>query len=147
MSDIGERQGPVILLIEDNPGDALLAAEALKECETDCRLEIVSTGSDALAYLRKQAPFESAVRPILILLDINIPVKNGREVLAEIKDAPELRRIPVVMLTTSGAETDVSSCYDLHANGYVIKSMDIESFIGAMKSIVSFWVNTCVVTS
>ncbi len=128
-----------ILLVEDNPGDARLLREALAEAKIRNRLHVVADGAEALAYLRRQDTFAAAVRPDLILLDLNLPGKDGREVLAEIKRDEDLRRIPVVILTTSQAEADVARAYDLHANAYVTKPLDIEQFITVVKSIEDFW--------
>ena len=136
MKAIGEVD---ILLVEDNPGDARLLREALAEAKIRNRLHLVADGVEALAYLRRQDPFVAAFRPELILLDLNLPGKDGREVLAEIKRDEDLRRIPVVILTTSQAEADVARAYDLHANAYVTKPLDIEQFITVVKSIEDFW--------
>lgn len=140
MKIVGE---PVdILLVEDNPGDARLMKEALAEAKIRNRLHLVADGLEALAYLRRQEPFAGAVRPDLILLDLNLPGKDGREVLAEIKGDKDLRRIPVVILTTSRAEADIARAYDLHANAYVTKPLDIEQFITVVQSIEDFWLTT-----
>ncbi len=140
MKTVGE---PVdILLVEDNPGDARLMKEALAEAKIRNRLQVVADGVGALAYLRRQEPFAGAVRPDLILLDLNLPGKDGREVLAEIKGDKDLRRIPVVILTTSRAEADIARAYDLHANAYVTKPLDIEQFITVVQSIEDFWLTT-----
>jgi chemotaxis family two-component system response regulator Rcp1 len=137
MKIVGE---PVdILLVEDNPGDARLMKEALAEAKIRNRLHLVADGLEALAYLRRQDPFAGAGRPDLILLDLNLPGKDGREVLAEIKGDWDLRRIPVVILTTSRAESDIVRAYDLHADAYVTKPLDIEQFITVVKSIEDFW--------
>ncbi|PKU22901.1 response regulator [Telmatospirillum siberiense] len=124
-----------ILLVEDNPGDARLATEAWKEGGVPGRLHIVADGDEAIRYLRRP----EAGRPDLLLLDLNLPCKDGREVLAEIKGDPELRRIPVVVLTTSQADPDVIRSYDLHANCFVAKPVDLDSFIAVIKSIAEFW--------
>jgi len=137
MKVVGE---PVdILLVEDNPGDARLMKEALTEVKIGNRLHLVANGVEALAYLRRQDPFADAGRPDLILLDLNLPGKDGREVLAEIKGDQDLRRIPVVILSTSRAEADIARAYDLQANAYVTKPLDIEQFITVVKSIENFW--------
>ena len=137
MKMLGERVD--ILLVEDNPGDARLMQEALAEARVRNRLHVVADGVEALAYLRRQHPFASAIRPDLILLDLNLPGKDGRDVLAEIKRDEDLRRIPVVILTTSQAEADIARAYDLHANAYVTKPLDVEQFITVVKSIEDFW--------
>jgi len=129
-----------ILLVEDNPGDVRLTREAMKEAKIHNQLHVVSDGVEALAFLRRQGAFANAVRPHLILLDLNLPRKDGREVLAEVKEDPDLRRIPVVILTTSEAETDILKAYDLHANCYIAKPVDIEQFLRVVKSIEDFWV-------
>lgn len=132
-----------ILLVEDSPGDVRLTQEALKEGKVLNELQVVSDGVEALALLHKQGKYTRAARPDLILLDLNLPKKDGREVLAEIKEDPNLRRIPVVVLTVSKAEEDIIRTYDLHANCYVTKPVDLEQFIQAVKSIEDFWL--CVV--
>jgi CheY-like chemotaxis protein len=137
MTIVGERVD--ILLVEDSPGDARLMQEALAEAKVRNRLHLVADGVEALAYLRRQGPFARAVRPDLILLDLNLPGKDGREVLAEIKQDEDLRRIPVVILSTSQAETDVARAYDLHANCYITKPLDVERLITVVKSIEDFW--------
>ena len=128
-----------ILLVEDNPGDVRLTQEALGEAKVRNNLAVARDGVEALEYLRRQGPFESAVRPDLILLDLNLPLKDGREVLAEIKADPELRRLPVVVLTTSTAEKDILESYNLHANCYISKPVDLEQFVGIVSSIEDFW--------
>ena len=130
-----------ILLVEDNPGDVRLTIEALKEGRVRNRLSVARDGVEALAFLRRQGPHAQAPRPDLILLDLNLPRKDGREVLAEIKDDAVLRRIPVVVLTTSKAEEDVLRTYDLHANCYITKPVDLEQFIMVVRSIDDFWLS------
>lgn len=137
MSPIGS---PVeILLVEDNPGDVRLTREALKEGKIHNRLHVAADGVEALAFLRRQGAHARAVKPDLILLDLNLPRKNGLEVLQELKADEALRRIPVVILTTSSAEKDVVASYDLHANCFVTKPVDIEQFITVVKSVEDFW--------
>lgn len=128
-----------ILMVEDNPGDVRLTREALRDAKVRNHLSTVRDGVEALAFLRRQGPFSAAPRPDLILLDLNLPRKGGREVLAEIKEDPELRRIPVVILTTSRDEQDVLAAYNLHANCYVVKPVDLEQFVAIVKSIEDFW--------
>ncbi len=128
-----------ILLVEDNPGDVRLTQEALKEGKVRNKLHVVGDGVEALAFLRQEGEYAETPRPDLILLDLNLPRKNGREVLAEIKEHPNLRRIPVVILTVSQAEEDVLRTYDLHANCYVTKPVDLEQFIKVVGSIEDFW--------
>lgn len=129
-----------ILLVEDNPGDVRLTREAMMEAKIHNQLQVVSDGVEAMAFLRRQGSYANAVRPHLILLDLNLPRKDGREVLAEVKQDPDLRRIPVVILTTSEAETDILKAYDLHANCYIAKPVDIEQFLTVVKSIEDFWI-------
>ena len=134
------RARPVeILLVEDNPGDVRLTIEALRDGKVHNNLNVARDGVEALAYLRREAPFTSTVRPDLILLDLNLPRKDGREVLAEIKADPELKTIPVVVLTTSRAEQDVLRSYELQANCFVTKPVDLDQFIEVVKSIENFW--------
>ncbi len=128
-----------ILLVEDSPTDVLLAQEALEQAAVLNRLHVVSDGVEAMQYLRGEAPFQHALRPHLVLLDLNLPRKDGREVLADIKGDPDLRRIPVVVLTTSRAEEDVSRAYGLHANCYIAKPVDFDRFTLVVKAIESFW--------
>ncbi len=130
-----------ILLVEDNSGDARLTLEALKETRLYNKLQHVADGVEALAYLRREGRHANAPRPDLILLDLNLPRKDGREVLAEIKADQELRRIPVVVLTTSQSEEDISIAYDLNANCYVAKPVDLDNFIKVVRIIEEFWLN------
>lgn len=130
-----------ILLIEDNPGDIRLTEEAFKEGKIRNNLRVVTNGVKAISFLRKEGKYKKAVRPDLILLDLNLPKKDGREVLAEIKNDKNLRRIPVVVLTTSKAEEDIVRSYDLHANSYITKPVDMDDFIGIVRSIEEFWFN------
>jgi two-component system, chemotaxis family, response regulator Rcp1 len=128
-----------ILLVEDNPGDVRLTQEALKEGKVRNNLSVVPDGVEAMAYLRRQGKYSDAVRPDLVLLDLNLPKKDGREVLAEVKGDEHLRRIPVVVLTTSDSEKDILRSYNLHANCYITKPVDLEKFITVVKSIEDFW--------
>ncbi|MCX7898280.1 MAG: response regulator [Rhodocyclaceae bacterium] len=127
------------LLVEDNPGDVRLTQEALKESKLRNHLSVVGDGEEALAFLRRKPPYENAPRPDVILLDLNLPKKNGREVLAEIKADPDLRRIPVVVITSSEAEQDILMSYDLHVNCYVTKPVDLDQFIKVVRSVSEFW--------
>jgi CheY-like chemotaxis protein len=135
----GSGQPIEILLVEDNPGDVRLTLEALKEGKVRNNMHVVGDGEKAMAYLRREAGYESAVRPDLVLLDLNLPRKDGREVLADMKADDDLRRIPVVVLTTSKAEEDILKTYDLHANCYITKPVDLDQFMAVVKSIESFW--------
>jgi CheY-like chemotaxis protein len=128
-----------ILLVEDNLGDVRLTQEALKEGKVHNNLSVVADGVEAMAYLRQQGRFRTAARPDIILLDLNLPKKNGREVLAEIKQDGELKHIPVVILTTSKADEDVLKSYNLYANCYITKPVDLDQFIRVVQSIENFW--------
>jgi two-component system, chemotaxis family, response regulator Rcp1 len=128
-----------LLLVEDNPGDVRLTIEALKDGKIHNHLSHVSDGEEALAFLRRQGQYAKVPRPDLILLDLNLPKKDGREVLKEIKQENELKRIPVVILTTSTAEKDIIRTYDLHANCYINKPVDFDQFTNVVKSIENFW--------
>ena len=128
-----------ILLVEDNPGDVRLTMEALREAKVHNNVSVAKDGVEAMAYLRREGPHANARRPDLILLDLNLPKKDGREVLAEIKADAGLKQIPVVILTTSRAEQDIVKSYDLHANCYVTKPVDLDQFITVVRSIEDFW--------
>jgi chemotaxis family two-component system response regulator Rcp1 len=128
-----------ILLVEDNPADVDLTQETLAYAKIRNRLHVVNDGDDALAFLRRQGRYSEAIRPDLILLDLNLPRKDGREVLAELKADPELRSIPVVVLTSSDAEKDVVRSYDLGANCYVTKPVDLDQFANVVRTIEDFW--------
>lgn len=128
-----------ILLVEDNPGDVRLTKELLRESKVLNELHVVTDGAEALAFLRREGRHSQAARPDLILLDLNLPRRDGREVLADIKRDPSLRRIPVVILTTSRAEEDVVRTYDLHANCYITKPVDLHEFVKVVRSIEDFW--------
>ena len=128
-----------ILLVEDSPGDVRLTRETLKDAKVLNHLNVVGDGEEAMAFLRRDAPHADAPRPDLILLDLNLPKKDGREVLAEIKSDSQLRRIPVVVLTTSAAEQDILESYDLHANCYITKPVDLDQWMTVVKSIEDFW--------
>ena len=128
-----------ILLAEDNPGDIRLTQQALKDSKMHNNLHVVNDGEQAVSFLRRLPPYENAPRPGLFLLDLNMPKKDGREVLEEIKDDPELRSIPTVVLTTSEADQDVMSAYQLHANAYITKPVDFDQFVDVVKGIQEFW--------
>ena len=140
MSDQPAPQPIEILLVEDDPGDVLMTREAFEDYKIANRLAVVSNGEDAIAYLRRQGRFADAPTPDLVLLDLNLPRRDGREVLSDIKGDPSLRRIPVVILTTSDAEEDVIAAYDLHANAYVRKPVDFEQFVTAVRAIDDFFI-------
>jgi chemotaxis family two-component system response regulator Rcp1 len=137
---IGTYGQPIdILLVEDNPGDVRLTIEALKEGKVLNTLSVAVDGVEALSFLHKEGPYADAPRPDLILLDLNLPKKDGREVLAEIKSDDKLKCIPVVVLTTSQAEQDIFKSYNLHANCFITKPVDLEQFIVVLQSIEDFW--------
>lgn len=129
------------LLVEDNPGDVRLTREALLECDVPNNLSVVQDGMEAVAYLRREGQYADAPRPDVVLLDLNLPKKDGREVLAVIKADPGLKRIPVAVLTSSEAEKDILASYDLHANRYIAKPVDLDQFIQVIQSIKHFWVH------
>ena len=128
-----------ILLIEDNPGDVRLTQEAMRAAKMTNTLHVVEDGIQAMEFLRRRSRFKDAPRPDLILLDLNLPKKDGRAVLAEVKTDPDLRRIPVVVLTTSRSEEDVLQAYDMHANAYVTKPVNLDQFLRIVALIDEFW--------
>ncbi|MEI7834078.1 MAG: response regulator [bacterium] len=128
-----------VLIVEDNPGDVRLTLEALKESKTRNNVSVACDGVEAMEFLRREGKYSDVERPDLILLDLNLPRKDGREVLAEIKEDQLLRRIPVVILTTSTAEADIFRTYDLHANCYITKPVDMDQFIHVVQTIEDFW--------
>jgi two-component system, chemotaxis family, response regulator Rcp1 len=130
-----------ILLVEDSPGDVRLTIEALKEGKILNNLSLAKDGVEAMAFLRKEGKYANATRPDLILLDLNLPKKNGQEVLAEIKNDINLKRIPVVILTISKMEEDILKTYENHANCYIVKPVDLDQFLGVVKSIEDFWLS------
>jgi chemotaxis family two-component system response regulator Rcp1 len=135
-----ETEKPVdILLVEDNPGDARLAKEALKDSKIRNNLDTVGDGEEAIKYLKKEGKYANVSRPDLILLDLNLPKKDGREVLKEIKEHEDFKRIPVVILTMSKSEEDILKSYNLHANCYITKPIDLNQFVKVVKSIEDFW--------
>ncbi len=133
-----------ILLIEDNPGDVRLAQEAFKEGKYNVNLEVVMDGLEAIKFLHKEAPYQDVVTPDLILLDLNLPKKDGREVLQEVKSDPDLKCIPIVVLTTSNAQQDILKSYNLHVNSYINKPVDFDRFFDIIQTIEEFWVQTAV---
>jgi two-component system, chemotaxis family, response regulator Rcp1 len=139
MTNVFEGRPVEILLVEDNAGDVRLAREGLRECKLLNNLSVADDGVKALAFLRQEGEYAQAPRPDLIMLDLNLPRKDGREVLKEIKEDSQLKSIPVVILTTSKAEEDIVKSYSLHANCYVTKPLAIEQFINVVQAIESFW--------
>jgi two-component system, chemotaxis family, response regulator Rcp1 len=136
-TDVGE---PIeILMVDDSMGDVRLAQVALEEARVRNRLSVVNDGEQAMAFLRREDGYADAPRPDLVLLDLNMPRMDGREVLAQIKGDPDLRSIPVVVLTTSEAEADIVKAYDLHANAYITKPVDLEAFLDAVRVVEEFW--------
>ena len=137
---VGEESRPIeILLVEDNAGDVRLVKEALEENKFLNNLHVARDGVEAMAFLHKEGKYANAVRPDLILLDLNLPKKDGREVLAEVKVDEDLKRIPVVIMTISKAEEDILKTYNLHANCYITKPIDLDQFIKVVKSVENFW--------
>lgn len=130
-----------ILLVEDDEGDVVMTREALDEGKVLNRLHVVGDGVEALSFLRREGAYADAPRPDLILLDLNLPRRDGRQVLGEVKNDPELRRIPVVVLTTSEAEEDILRSYDLHANAYVTKPVDFNRFVAVIQQIDDFFIS------
>jgi len=141
MQDWNEASLVEILLVEDSPGDVRLTLEALKEAKMNNRMTVVGDGVEAMEYLRRQGKYVDATRPDVVLLDLNLPRKDGRKVLAEMKEDPDLRVIPVVVLTTSRAEEDVLKAYQHHANCYITKPVDFQQFLHVVQSIENFWLS------
>jgi chemotaxis family two-component system response regulator Rcp1 len=130
-----------VLLVEDSPGDVRLTQEALKDAKVHINLRVVRDGIDAMAFLMREGEYATVPRPDLILLDLNLPRKDGREVLKDIKENPELKSIPVVVLTTSASEADILRSYLLHANCYITKPVNLDGFLTVVKSIDNFWLS------
>jgi chemotaxis family two-component system response regulator Rcp1 len=142
IDDTGSRPGPIeVLLVEDSPGDVRLTREALKDAKVHISLNVACDGIEAMAFLEKQGAYAKAPRPDLILLDLNLPKKDGRAVLKEIKGSTALATIPVVILTTSAAQEDVLNSYRLHANCYITKPVSLEGFLKVVQSIDDFWLS------
>jgi two-component system, chemotaxis family, response regulator Rcp1 len=142
MESIGKGATPIeVLLVEDSPGDVRLTREAFKDAKVHINLHVAPDGAEAMAYLGREGKFVNAPRPDLILLDLNLPKKDGREVLQEIKESPTLKSIPVVILTTSASEADILRSYEFHANCYITKPVDLEGFLTVVRSIDSFWLS------
>jgi len=138
----GTQSGAIeVLLVEDSPGDVRLTREALKDAKVHISLHVATDGIEAMSYLERTGPHVNAPRPDLILLDLNLPRKDGREVLKEIKESPSLRTIPVVILTTSSSDADVLQSYHLHANCYISKPVDLDGFLKVVQSIDNFWLS------
>jgi two-component system, chemotaxis family, response regulator Rcp1 len=128
-----------ILMVEDNPGDVRLIQEALKDCRTPHHLTAVVDGEEALAYLRRQGGYREARTPHLVLLDLNLPRMDGRELLSQLKRDPQFQRIPVIVLTTSSADLDIQRSYELHANCYIVKPIAVDQVFAVVRAIESFW--------
>jgi len=142
MQSTGQNVTPIeVLLVEDSPGDVRLTQEAIKDAKLQITLHVVPDGQEAIAFLSREGKYASNRRPDLILLDLNLPKKDGRAVLAEIKESPTLKSIPVVILTTSASEADILRSYQLHANCYITKPVDLDGFLKVVKSIDNFWLS------
>jgi chemotaxis family two-component system response regulator Rcp1 len=142
MKTIGTDATPIeVLLVEDSPGDVRLTREAFKDAKVHINLHVAPDGAEAMDFLNREGKHASAARPDLILLDLNLPRKDGREVLEEIKESPTLKSIPVVVLTTSASEADILRSYRLHANCFITKPVGLEGFLEVVKSIDSFWLS------
>jgi len=141
---MGQKRQTNILLIEDNSGDIWLTKEAFKQSNKNTNLEVVSDGVEAYNYLTNQPPFENKPHPDLILLDLNLPKWDGRDVLRKVKSNERLKHIPIIILTTSNAQKDVHNCYKLHANCFITKPVDYETFFSIIKQIETFWIDTVI---
>jgi chemotaxis family two-component system response regulator Rcp1 len=142
MESIGTDAAPIeVLLVEDSPGDVRLTREAFKDAKVHINLHVASDGARAMAFLNREGKHANAPRPDLVLLDLNLPKKDGREVLQEIKESSTLKSIPVVILTTSSSEGDILKSYQLHANCYITKPVGLEGFLTVVKSIDNFWLS------
>jgi chemotaxis family two-component system response regulator Rcp1 len=142
MESTGTGAVPIeVLLVEDSPGDVRLTREAFKDVKVHINLHVASDGAEAMEFLRREGAHSNAPRPDLILLDLNLPKKDGRQVLVEIKDSPTLKIIPVVILTTSASEADILRSYQLNANCYITKPVDLDEFLTVVKSIDNFWLS------
>jgi CheY-like chemotaxis protein len=137
-----QKQTMEILLVEDNPGDVRLVREVFREGRVPCTFQVAVDGEEALAFLRQEGAHAGAVPPDIVILDLNLPRKDGREVLAEIKADPRLRRLPVIVLTSSAADQDVMKAYDLHANCYIVKPVDLDDYSEVVRVIEDFWLAT-----
>jgi two-component system, chemotaxis family, response regulator Rcp1 len=142
MESIGRDAAAIeVLLVEDSPGDVRLTREAFKDAKVHINLHVASDGAEAMDFLGREGKHANAPRPDLVLLDLNLPKKDGREVLKEIKESPTLKSIPVVILTTSASDADILRSYRLHANCYITKPVDLEGFLNVVKSIDNFWLS------
>jgi two-component system, chemotaxis family, response regulator Rcp1 len=142
MESIGAGAAAIeVLLVEDSPGDVRLTREAFRDAKVHITLHVAEDGAEAMSFLHRQGNYANAPRPDLILLDLNLPKKDGREVLEEIKESPTLKSIPVVILTTSASEADILRSYRLHANCYITKPVDLDGFLKVVRSIDSFWLS------
>jgi chemotaxis family two-component system response regulator Rcp1 len=141
MESIGTSAAIEVLLVEDSPGDVRLTKEAFKDAKVHINLHVASDGAEAMAFLGREGEHANVPRPDLILLDLNLPKKDGREVLAEVKASPSLKSIPVVILTTSASEEDILRSYLLHANCYITKPVDLDGFLKVVKSVDNFWLS------
>ncbi len=137
---------PRILLVEDNPGDIRLTQEALKESQMEIHLDVVSDGEQAIDFLTRKGKYAEAARPHIILLDLNLPKKNGIEVLKEVKANESLKKIPIIVLTTSDADHDITKAYSLHANCYILKPVDFDDFAKVIKLVEIYWFKTVQLT-
>lgn len=145
MGNVSEQSAkiPDLLLVEDSPSDAQLVLEALEEYKVKCRVHIVDNGESALEYLRQARPEAGQCLPDLILLDLNLPRKDGREVLQEIKGDAGLAFIPVIVMSTSSSDKDIKKCYDLHANSFIVKPLNLNNFLEKMKVFFEYWFSVC----
>jgi len=142
MESIGTNAAPIeVLLVEDSPGDVRLTREAFRDAKVHINLHVATDGTKAMAFLNREGEHAKAPRPDLVLLDLNLPKKDGREVLQEIKESHTLKSIPVVILTTSSSEADILKSYRLHANCYITKPVGLEGFLTVVKSIDNFWLS------
>jgi CheY-like chemotaxis protein len=142
MDSVGINATPIeVLLVEDSPGDVRLTREAFKDAKVHINLHVASDGAKAMAFLNHEGEYANVPRPDLVLLDLNLPKKDGREVLQEIKESPTLKSIPIVVLTTSSSDADILRSYRLHANCYITKPVGLEGFLTVVKSIDNFWLS------
>jgi CheY-like chemotaxis protein len=131
-----------LLLVEDNPGDIRLTLEAIKECKIEIDLDVISDGDKVMSFLNKENEYQNAEKPDIIMLDLNLPKRNGIEILKEIKASAKLKRIPVIAVTTSEADHDIFKAYDTHANAYILKPVDFDDFTRVIQMMDAFWFRT-----